>query len=230
MSDAAPATVLSQPRPRAHVHAHFEDLHQQAHAAKVGMAAFLASEALLFAGLFTAFFAYRTAHPAAFQIGVHANTKTFGSVNTGVLLTSSALVALAVHATRRARRRQAGGLLCGAIALGLAFLVLKFTEYAIHFQEGIYPGGEGRFFTEHPQAGLPQFWTLYYVMTGIHAIHVTVGLSVLAALLGRAVRGNVGTPPDAPLVYPLEIGALYWHLVDLVWIFLWPIFYLGSAR
>jgi cytochrome c oxidase subunit 3 len=201
----------------------FEDLEQQAHASRLGMAVFIASEALLFSGLFALFLAYRMHHPQAFHQGVEHSEKVFGSVNTGVLLVSSTLLAFAVHALRDGRRRLTVALMSGTIVLGLVFLALKLAEYSIHLGEGIEPGGAGRFFATHTEYGLPEFWTLYYVMTGIHAIHVTVGLGVLAVLLVRVARGTVAPPA----VHPLEIGAVYWHLVDLVWIFLWPLFYLA---
>jgi cytochrome c oxidase subunit 3 len=201
----------------------FEDLEQQAHASHVGMAVFIASEALLFSGLFALFLAYRLRFPAAFELGVEHGEKVIGSVNTGVLLTSSTLLAFAVHTLRGGNRRATVALMSGTIALGLAFLVLKFFEYAIHLRAGIEPGGSGRFFAEHTEFGLAQFWTLYYVMTGIHALHVTVGLGVLAVLLARVVRGRL----VPPALHPLELGAIYWHLVDLIWIFLWPLYYLA---
>jgi cytochrome c oxidase subunit 3 len=201
----------------------FEDLEQQAHASHVGMAVFIASEVLLFSGLFALFLAYRLHYPQAFQQGVEHAEKVIGSVNTGALLASSSLLAFAVHTLRAGQRRATVGLMSGTIALGLVFLVLKFIEYDIHVREGIDPGGAGRFFAAHTEYGLPQFWTLYWVMTGIHAIHVTVGLGVLAVLLARVAQGKL----KPPAVHPLELGAIYWHLVDMVWIFLWPLFYLA---
>jgi cytochrome c oxidase subunit III len=202
---------------------HFESLSQQAHAAKLGMGLFLASEALLFAGLFTLFAAYRAHYPAGFDEGVRDNTKVFGSVNTGVLLVSSTLVASGVHMMRRGRRKASALLVGLTVLLGIAFLVIKVVEYAHHFHEGIFPGGNGRFFLEHPTQGLAQFWTLYFVMTGLHAIHVFVGITVLTFLLARVLRGSI----TADFAHPLAIGAIYWHLVDLIWIFLWPLIYLA---
>jgi len=202
---------------------HFEDLAQQRHAAKLGIGVFLASEALLFAGLFALFAAYQTEYPDAFHEGVLHNTKVLGSVNTGILLLSSTLVALSVHAARLARRRNAAVLLALTIALGLTFLTIKLVEYGTHFREGIFPGGAGSFFTDHADAGLPLFWTLYYVVTGLHAVHVTVGLTVLGFMLAGVLRGSIAPP----VTYKLEIGALYWHLVDVIWIFVWPLFYLA---
>lgn len=202
---------------------HFETLGQQAHAARLGMWVFLASEALLFAALFALFASYRVHHPDAFREAVHENTKVLGSINTGVLLTSSTLVAGGVHALRAGRSRLAGGLVAGTMALGFVFLIIKFTEYGEHFREGIYPGSYGRYFTVHATRGLAEFWTLYYTMTGLHAVHVTVGLCVLGAMLLGLRRGSVAQAT----AHRLEIGAIYWHLVDVVWIFLWPLFYLA---
>lgn len=203
---------------------HFEDLEQQAHAARLGLWVFLASEVLLFGGLFALFASYRTHFPAEFRAAVAGNnTKVLGSINTGVLLVSSTVVACSVHALRSGKRKLAMGLVATTMGLGLVFLAIKFTEYARHFSEGIYPGGRGEYFASHGTRGFSGFWTLYFGMTGLHAIHVTVGVIVLGTLLFRIVRGSVA-PHTA---YRLELGATYWHLVDLVWIFLWPLFYLA---
>jgi len=205
------------------VHEHFEDLEQQAHAARLGLWVFLASEVLLFGALFALFASYREHFPGIFREAVLHNTKVLGSVNTGVLLVSSTLVACGVHALRAGRRELAAGLVAVTMALGVVFLAIKFTEYATHFEEGIYPGGSGAFFVEHGLRGFSEFWTLYYAMTGLHAIHVTVGVGVLGAMLIQLARGTM----EPRTAYRLELGATYWHLVDLVWIFLWPLFYLA---
>ncbi|HEY4015170.1 MAG TPA: cytochrome c oxidase subunit 3 family protein [Polyangiaceae bacterium] len=206
----------------------FESLDKQAHAVRLGMWVFLASEILFFSGLFALYAAYRTEHPGGFAIGVENNTIVHGSINTAVLLTSSYTVALAVHELRRGRSRRAVTLLAVTLALGACFLGIKAAEYAEHFTRGIYPGGHGRFFDTHAQAGTKMFFTLYFCMTGLHAVHVMVGMIVLAVLLGRVGRGRV----VAASSYALAAGAIYWHFVDLVWIFLWPLFYLvpGSGR
>lgn len=205
---------------------HFESAERQAHAARLGMWVFLASEVLLFGALFALFATYQVRFPHAFREGVAHNTKILGSINTGVLLVSSTLVAGGVHALRAGHRNRALALTSGTIVLGLVFLAIKLTEYAEHFREGIYPGGVGRFFTERGLEGthgLPEFWTLYYGMTGLHAIHVTIGSAVLFAMVVGMVRGHV-TPESA---HRLEVSAIYWHLVDVIWIFLWPLFYLA---
>jgi cytochrome c oxidase subunit 3 len=206
----------------------FESLDKQAHAVRLGMWVFLASEILFFSGLFALYAAYRTEHPGGFAVGVENNTVVHGSINTVVLLTSSYTVALAVHELRRGRARRAAALVGATLALGTCFLGIKAAEYAEHFARGIYPGGHGRFFDTHAEAGTKMFFTLYFCMTGLHALHVLVGMIVLAVLLAHVVRGRV--TPRAP--YALAAGAIYWHFVDLVWIFLWPLFYLvpGSAR
>lgn len=204
----------------------FESIEQQGHAARLGMWLFLASEMLLFAGLFALFVTYRVMYPDGFAAGVRANTKTLGSINTGVLLTSSYFAASAVHSVRAGAMRRAKRFVWGTIALGLAFLCIKAAEYAHHFHEGIFPGGAGAFFTrpEAPAAqGLALFWTLYYFMTGLHALHVTAGMILLSTTLhGMQSKAIV---PEAP--QRMEVAALYWHLVDAIWIFLWPLLYLA---
>jgi cytochrome c oxidase subunit 3 len=211
-----------------HLHSHFEDIEQQAHAARLGMWVFLASEVLFFSGLFTLYIAYRAEHPQGFDFGVEHNTVLLGSANTCVLLVSSYTVALAVHQLRGGHRRSSAALVGVTTLLGGAFLVIKTIEYLHHFAEGIYPGGVGSYFVLHPVAGLKMFFNLYYFMTGLHALHVIAGMGVLVAMFLRVLRGSVG--PEAP--HPLAVGAVYWHLVDVIWIFLWPLFYLtpGAAR
>ena len=201
---------------------HFEDIERQSHAARLGMWVFLGSEVLFFAGLFALYLAYRTEHPYGFGVGVRDNTLAWGTTNTVVLLVSSYTVALAVHALREGRRRRTVALLAATIFLGLCFLVIKADEYGEHFHRGIYPGGVGQFFVDHGDPGTKMFFTLYFCMTGLHAIHVFVGMSVLAFLLVKVARRTLG--PSAP--HPLAVGAVYWHLVDVIWIFLWPLFYL----
>src|ERR1019366_5516394 len=162
---------------------HFEDLGRQAHAARLGMWVFLSSEILFFAGLFALYGTYRVEHPEGFGEGVLNNTLALGTTNTGVLLLSSYTIALAVHQLRRGNERVAARLTALTIALGVCFLGIKTTEYLEHFHEGIYPGGVGDFFTTHATPGIAMFFTLYFCMTGLHALHVIAGMSVLAFLL-----------------------------------------------
>ena len=205
------------------VEGHFETLEQQAHAARLGMWVFLATEVLLFGAAFALFVSYQVHFPDAFRQSIEHNAKILGSVNTGVLLTSSTLVAGAVHALRAGSRRSSSWLLVGTIGLAFVFLGIKATEYGRHFADGIYPGGVGHFFVEHHARGMAEFWTLYYLMTGLHAVHVTIGIGVLGVLLVKVLRGSIGQRT----AHKLEVGAIYWHLVDVIWIFLWPLFYLA---
>jgi cytochrome c oxidase subunit III len=207
---------------------HFEDLERQAYAARLGMWLFLGSELLFFSGLFALYAGYRAEHPVGFGVGVLHNTLVCGSTNTAVLLASSYAVALAVHAVRVGRRTRALACLTWALLLGLSFLAIKSGEYLHHFREGIYPGGVGRFYEDHAEPGVKMFFTLYYCMTGLHAIHVVVGMGVLSYLLVRVFRRTI----NSANIHPLVVGAIYWHLVDVIWIFLWPLFYLvpGAAR
>jgi cytochrome c oxidase subunit III len=199
----------------------FEDLDKQKDAARLGMWAFLGSEALLFGGLFCLYAAYRALYPNDFAAAVGHNNAAIGTINTFILLTSSFTVALSVHAVRISRPRFAALLLLASIVLGLVFLGLKWTEYVHHFEEGIYPGARYRY--PHLSGyGAQMFFNLYYVSTGLHAIHVTAGAGVLGWLMFGAWKGSY-----SPIYHtPLELGALYWHLVDVIWIFLWPCLYL----
>jgi cytochrome c oxidase subunit 3 len=206
------------------IHAeHFESLATQRHAARLGMWVFLASELLLFSAFFVLFVAYRVHYPQGFAEALHSNTKVLGSINTAVLLLSSAFVASAVHAARAGRRGAAGARVAATIFLGLVFLAIKLTEYGIHLHEGIEPGGAGKYFVEHTTQGLAPFWTLYWIMTGLHAIHVTIGLIVLSVMEVALVRHAA----SGAAAHRLEVAAIYWHLVDVIWIFLWPLFYLA---
>jgi cytochrome c oxidase subunit III len=206
---------------------HFQDLEQQAHAARLGIWVFLASELLLFAGLFALYGAYRAHYPEAFGWGVEHNVRVLGTLNTGILISSSYAVATSVHVLREGRSKVAAGLLAFTLLCGFAFLFVKGIEYSEHFREGVFPGGRDAFFVGQPQ-GLKVFYTLYFLMTGLHGIHVIVGMCILAWIAVDILRGKLAPPHT----YRLDLGAVYWHLIDVIWIFLWPIFYLmpGSVR
>jgi cytochrome c oxidase subunit 3 len=204
-----------------HLVEQFEDLGKQTDAARLGMWAFLGSEALLFTGLFALYAAYRALYTAEFSAAIAHNDARLGTLNTFILLTSSFTVALSVHEVRMERPRRAMWLLLFSIALGFVFLGVKLTEYAEHFRVGIFPGSAYRFH-ELSGYGAQVFFTIYFFSTGLHALHVTAGMGVLAWLALSTARGKY-----TPLYQtPLELGALYWHLVDIIWIFLWPCLYL----
>jgi cytochrome c oxidase subunit 3 len=194
--------------------AQYDSLEHKHATAKLGMWVFLASESLLFAGLIAVFAAYRHVYPVEFATAAGHADVVLGTANTYILLTSSLTIALALYAARHARVRRARLLVGVTILLGAAFLVLKFVEYGHHLAKGIAPGNWYSF-SELPAHGHALYFTLYYLLTGLHALHVVAGMIVLA-IFARRVEA----------VHRLELGALYWHLVDLVWIFLWPLLYL----
>jgi cytochrome c oxidase subunit III len=199
----------------------FEDFAKQGEAARLGMWAFLGSEALLFAGLFALYGAYRSLYREAFHLAGQHMDVALGTVNTFILLTSSLSVALSIWAARARRPRLCSMFLVVTLGFAAAFLVLKGFEYSAHFHEGLYPG-QYYSSTELPQAGAKMFITLYFFMTGLHGLHVVAGMIILLWALRHALRGR-WTPEHHT---GLELGAMYWHLVDLIWIFLWPLLYL----
>jgi cytochrome c oxidase subunit 3 len=216
--------------PAAHFHApdplagaeHFPTVERREHAAHLGMWLFLTSEVLLFGALFGLYTGYRLAHSAEFHAAARMNDARLGTLNTVILITSSFFAAWAVHAARHERRRTVLRCLIATLVLGVGFLVVKSFEYGDHFSHGIFPGAHYRDL-DRPEAGARLFFTLYYFMTGLHAAHVIGGLVTLALLAYFSARR-----PSLATYVPLELGVLYWHLVDAVWIFLWPLLYLAG--
>ncbi len=212
----------SRPSERPAPPVHFATWAVQEHSLRLGMWIFLASEILLFAGLFALYTGYRTMYGEAFAAGVKHDNVVIGTVNTFILICSSFTVALSLSQVRHGRVRLAMLLLGLSILLGCVFLVLKGVEWSEHFREGVLPGRRYHF-SELPTFGANTFFTLYFFMTGLHALHVLGGLGVLTYFLIGIARGVHG-----PLRYvPFECGTLYWHLVDIIWFFLWPLFYLA---
>lgn len=200
---------------------HFEDLEKQTHAARLGMWVFIGSEALLFSALFALYAAYRVAYPTAFREGNMHTNLVLGTAMTVVLVTSSLAVALSLAAVREKEGRGSVFALGAALVLAVVFLVLKGLEYAEHFRDGIYPGYYYRY-AELPDPGAKIFFTLYYFMTGLHALHVIGGMVLLSWLAWGVRRGRW----TSEFHTPLELGGMYWHFVDVIWLFLWPLFYL----
>ena len=201
------------------VHEPFASLDRQRAADKLGMFVFLATEILLFGGIFAASLVLRFEHKAEYIAASREMHYWLGGINTAILLTSSLLVALMVQAVRAGRERLAAWLMLGAVALGLTFLGVKFTEYALEYRDGVIPGLSDRALHGGPHE---LFMNLYFAGTGLHALHVTIGLLALSALvwpLGKARRDRT-----AGIAHNV---ALYWHLVDIVWIFLYPTLYLA---
>lgn len=199
---------------------HFEDLAQQREANTLGMWTFLATEVLFFGGLFAGYLVYRSSYPQFFaEASGHLNM-ALGAINTAILLTSSLTVALAVHASAERARSRMLFFMTATIGLALLFLGIKGFEYFQEYQEHLIPflnfqwEGDGR-----GQAAL--FFTLYFFMTGLHAVHMIIGITVLVAMIYWARRGGYEAND-----MPVERFGLYWHFVDIVWIFLFPLLYL----
>ncbi len=211
---------LGQAEPHAYAH-QFDDAQQQLEASQLGMWIFLVTEILFFGGLFLVYSVYRTLYPTAFGDGSNQLDLTLGTVNTAVLIGSSLTMALAVHAAQSGRRNAQVFFLIATIALGSVFLGIKGVEYAHKFHEGHVPGPNFTFPGGDAQQ-VELFFSLYFCMTGLHAVHMIIGIGILGVLTWMARRGRFG-----PAYYtPVEIAGLYWHFVDIVWIFLFPLLYL----
>ena len=208
-------------RPESYVAHHFPNLRQQEHAARLGMWLFLATEILLFAGLFTGYAVYRFEFPLAFAEGSRHLSTAAGTINTVVLITSSFTVALAIHFARTDKPKAAAICLVITLLFALAFLGIKAIEYINHFHEHALPG-KYYAFEEVKLPGAAMFYSLYFLMTGLHAVHVVAGMSVLSYVLWRTLQGRY----SSRYYTGIELGGLYWHLVDMVWIFLYPLLYL----
>ena len=208
-------------QPESSLQMHYEDLDKQAHAARMGMWIFLGTEILLFGGLFVGYVCYRFLFRNVFHEASRHLVTIAGAVDTVVLLTSSLFAVLSVHFLRIGRVRLVTLCLSLTAAMGVAFLVLHGFEYAHDAGEGALPG---RFYhlkeLPIPSAGL--FFTLYFLMTGLHSFHVVVGVGVVGYMAIRSARGGLVPGYEAPL----EVATLYWHLVDVIWIFLFPLLYL----
>jgi cytochrome c oxidase subunit III len=202
----------------------FEDLGQQREAATVGMWVFLASEVLFFGALFLVFFVGRLLHPDAFRAAAGELDLWLGTANTAVLLTSSLTMALAVHAHQTGARRRLTGWLLATALLGAVFLGVKGLEWSHEVEQGYLPGPDFRW--PGADAGPAEmFFTLYFVTTAFHALHLVVGVGMLLLLALWNARSRGST-----VEVPVEVPGLYWHFVDVVWIFLFPTLYLLGPR
>ncbi|MBP1634603.1 MAG: ctaE [Acidobacteria bacterium] len=226
MPDAASESHALHGQPPAILHEpalkhHFDDLAQQKEAATLGMWLFLATEVLFFGGLFAAYLLYRVWYPDVFGEASRTLDITLGAVNTMVLICSSLTMALAVHASATGERRTLMVFLVLTMVLGAAFLGIKGVEYYDKFAHHHVPGPSFHFEGAAPERA-QLFFSLYFAMTGLHALHMVIGLGILAVLLFMAWRGRFSPAWHTPV----EISGLYWHFVDIVWIFLFPLLYL----
>jgi cytochrome c oxidase subunit 3 len=207
-----------------HVRHHFANAEQQMDASTLGMWTFLITEVLFFGGMFAAYAVYREMYPAAFAATSEFMNVKIGAANTAVLICSSLTMAMAVRAAQLSKRGDLIKYLIGTLIFGMAFLVVKAFEYHAKYVEHLIPGPNF-----HPAELAPQFqhnaqilFFLYFCMTGMHAVHMIAGVGLLTFLLIQAYR-NVF---HAHYFAPVEMIGLYWHFVDIVWIFLFPLLYL----
>jgi cytochrome c oxidase subunit 3 len=203
---------------------HFESLEQQTESSLFGMWIFLATEILFFGGALMAYMVYRRWYPDAFALASSHIAILPGAINTAVLIISSLTMALAVHAAQTGERTKILFFIVITMILGAAFLGIKAYEYHEKYLEGFIPGLGLEFrFPEPRYASNAQiFFSIYFVLTGLHALHMIVGLGLMTWMFIWVKKGVIDTQYFAPI----EIVGLYWHFVDIVWIFLFPLLYL----
>ena len=196
------------------------DPHYDPEANKLGMWLFIFTELLLFGGLFIVYSIYRFMNPEAFRLAGHELNLTIGTINTVILLVSSMTIAMSTSALQKKNKGLTVFLLEVTIMLALVFLINKYFEWGVKFDHGIWPGSQH--LINDMSNGEVLFFGLYFVMTGLHALHIVVGMVLIIVALNKVQKGMVHA--DRPSL--LENAGLYWHLVDLIWIFLFPLFYL----
>lgn len=195
--------------------------HRDNEGSKLGMWLFIFTELLLFGGLFIIYSVYRFKNPVAFHLAAEELDTSIGTLNTIILLISSMTVAMSITAVRLGNKRRAINLLTITIVLALIFMVNKYFEWSGKFGHGIYPGSEKLI---ELGTGEVLFFGLYFAMTGLHALHIIIGVIVLGVMLMRIMNGKINNSNYGHL----ENSGLYWHLIDLIWIFLFPLLYLIS--
>ena len=193
--------------------------HRDDVASKIGMWLFIFTELLLFGGLFIVYSVYRFLNPVAFHLAAEELDVTMGTINTAILLISSATIAMSVTAIQLKKKKLTIVFMLITILLALGFMVNKYFEWGAKISHGIYPGSDTLHELGH---GDTLFFGLYYFMTGLHALHIIIGVTFIGIVLARVIRNKI-THDNYAL---LENSGLYWHLVDVIWIFLFPLFYL----
>lgn len=220
-SSQASAFDIREALDRHSLHEQYAELDQQRESAKLGMWVFLATEVMFFGGMITGYLVYRNAYPSAFQAGSVHMLFLAGTLNTAVLISASLFIAFAVHAAQEGDRKLLIWCLGIAMFLGFCFLAIKGYEYYEHWVEHKVPGPTFQWDGPEPRHA-QLFFVLYFALTGFHALHMLIGVSLLAVIITFAARGRY-TPEYHN---PVENVALYWHFVDIVWIFLYPMLYL----
>lgn len=224
--------------PDHHLAHHFDTPVQQFEAAKVGVWMFLSQEILFFSGLFVAYFIYRSWYPGAFSVGSHMLDWRLGLLNTGVLLFSSYTAAQSVRYAQLGDRKMVGNMMLITMACAGLFMVIKAWEYHHKFHIGALPGhyfnlthhgvaeaaaaAENAHINQYLPFHLRSFFGIYFIMTGVHGLHVLIGIGIYTWMFIRNKRGEF----SEKFFTPVDLTALYWHLVDLIWIFLFPLIYL----
>jgi cytochrome c oxidase subunit 3 len=230
----SPATVAPEHEHDSPLQHHFADMEQQQQASSLGMWVFLGTEIMFFGGMFLAYLIYRMWYFNEFAIGSRSLDIWLGTINTVVLICSSLTVALGVKAAQTGRRKTLVVLLVLTLIFGCAFLGIKGVEWHQKYEEHHIPGTSfsiADLIQQYPQVPLDQqhaqlYFSLYFAMTGLHAVHMIIGVGIFVVLLVMAWKGRFG-----PEYYtPVEIGGLYWHFVDIVWIYLFPLLYLIDRK
>ena len=216
------------PAEATHLRHHFATEEQQMDASTLGMWTFLITEVLFFGGMFAGYAVYRNLYPAAFASSSQYMNVVLGGTNTAVLICSSLTMALAVRAAQLSKQRDLILFLILTMIFGTIFLVIKGFEYHDKWVEGLVPGLHWGSYPEAPQFAhnAQILFFLYFCMTGMHALHMIIGLGLLSFLLIQAYRRVF----HANYFAPVEMIGLYWHFVDIVWIFLFPLLYLIGHR
>jgi cytochrome c oxidase subunit III len=199
--------------------AHTTHEHRDDEGTKLGMWLFIFTELLLFGGLFIVYSVYRYLHPTAFHLAAEELDVFVGTLNTIILLVSSATIAMSITAIQKGSKKLTLALLGFTVFLALVFLVNKYFEWGVKFEKGLYPGS---FKLAELGHGDTLFWGLYFFMTGLHAIHIIVGIIIIGFMMYYVWKEKI---TGDNFVF-LENSGLYWHLVDIIWIFLFPLFYL----
>jgi len=194
--------------------------HYDAEASKIGMWLFIFTELLLFGGLFIVYSVYRFMNQDAFHLAAEELNTTIGAINTILLLVSSMTIAMSTTTLQLKKKGATLALLAVTVLIGLIFLVNKYFEWGVKFEHGIWPGSE-HLLNDFSQGEI-LFFGLYFVMTGLHALHIIIGLIIILVAAWRVHKGTINENRASLL----ENSGLYWHLVDLIWIFLFPLFYL----
>lgn len=202
---------------------HFDSAEHEFDASKFGMWLFLVTEIMLFGGLFVAYIIFRNLYPEMYHEAHHHLNKVMGGINTIVLIFSSWTMAMAVGMAQRNKAKESLRLMGVTVMCACVFLVIKFFEYRHKFEDGLLPGAyfdAAKNGLTHPKSDL--FFSLYFLMTGLHGLHVIIGMSLILWVMKRTAKGEF----NEHYYTPVEMTGLYWHLVDLIWIYLFPLLYL----